>query len=93
MARLLENLEPGTPVRAEDGTLVGEVRGVYSMGESRVPEFLSVFWLDRGEEALLPTDEVIAIDESGVLLRASRAAYTDLIAFDPRRNPLLRRLH
>ena len=93
MARMLENLEPGTPVRAADGQPVGEVRGVYTTGDSRMAEYLAIFWTGRGEEALIPTEEVLTIDDEGAVLRSSARAYTDLVAYTPDRNPLLHRLH
>jgi len=93
MPRLLENIDPGTSVRSADGEVLGDVRGVYSTGDSRVAEYLCVFWNRRGDEALLPTEEVLTIDEEGVVLRSSARVYTDLVAYNPQSNPLLHRLH
>ena len=93
MARMLENLEAGTPVRAADGQSVGEVRAVYTTGDSRVAEYLAVFWNERDEEALIPTEEVLTIDDGGVVLRSSARVYADLVAYTPDQNPLLHRLH
>ncbi|MGZ3499525.1 MAG: hypothetical protein ACXWNK_04450 [Vulcanimicrobiaceae bacterium] len=92
MAKLLEELDPGTPVRCDDGPIAGEVRAVYSTGESRGAEFISVYWTARGEETLVPAEEVLNIENGVVVLRSSLQAYADLVAVDPSRNPLLRRL-
>ena len=91
MARLLEELTPGTPVRTADGAHAGEIRAVYGSGQGRGAEFLAVFWTGRGEETLIPADEVISIAaDGGVELRST--SYADLPAFDPSANPLLHRL-
>jgi hypothetical protein len=92
MPRLLQDLQPGTPVRTANGVQTGEVRGVYASGDTRAPQYLLVFWQERNEEALLSTDEVITITEDGVMLRSNANAYTDLPAFDPSVNPMLHRL-
>ena len=92
MPRLLEDLQPGTAVQAANGEPVGEVRAVYSLGESRAAEYLLVYWTERGEEALLKTDEVSTITDEGVVLISNGSNYTDLPAFDPSANPMLRRL-
>jgi hypothetical protein len=92
MAKLLRDLDPGTPVRCGHEP-VGEVRAVYATGESRVPEYLCIYWTLRGEETLVETDEVLNIEDDIVVLRSSREAYADLIAFDPAQDPLLWRLH
>lgn len=91
---MLENIERGTPVHCSDGgPSVGEVRGVYTSGESRIAEYLCIFWRDRGEETLLATDEVLSLEDRGVLLRASRASYADLVRFDATRNPVIHPLN
>jgi hypothetical protein len=92
MPRLLEDLHPGTPVRDSGGSTIGEVRAVYASGESRGAEFLLVYWTARDEEALLPADEAMQVDDRGVTLRQSADAYNDRPAFDPAANPMLHRL-
>ncbi|MDQ2872013.1 MAG: hypothetical protein M3R35_02660 [Candidatus Eremiobacteraeota bacterium] len=91
MAKRLEDLDPGTPVRC-GGEAAGEVRAVYSTGESKVPEYLCVYWTGRAEETLVSTDEVASIEDGVVLMQSSLSAYADLVAYDPARNPTLRRL-
>lgn len=92
MPRLLEELHSGTPVRDGNGAQIGEMRAVYASGDARGAEFLLVFWTDRGEEALVPADEALTVDDAGVTLRQSAASYADRPAFDPAANPLLHRL-
>jgi hypothetical protein len=92
MPRLLEELEAGTPVRAADGSLVGEVRAVYGSGNSLVAEFLLVYWNKRGEEALVAADEVTRVTDDGVDLARNHSTYEQLAAFDPSVNPILHRL-
>lgn len=91
MPRLLENLEHGTAVLSATEGAVGEVRGVFAIGETRVPECLLVYWLDTNEETLLDADEVLSISDDGVMLRSARKMYEVLPAYDPQ-NPLLKRL-
>ncbi len=92
MSKLLADLPAGTPVRANDGTDIGEVRAVYGSGEARVAEFLLVFWRKRGEEALVAADEVESVGTQGVTLSRSEGIYDDLPAFEPSVNPMLHRL-
>ncbi len=92
MARLLENLEHGTPLLSATEGKLGEVRGVFAIGETRVPECLLVYWDDTAEETLLDADEVMTISEDGVMLRSARKMYEVLPAYDPQSNPLLKRL-
>jgi hypothetical protein len=92
MPRLLEELAPGTPVCAADGTPIGEIRAVYGYGSARVAEFLLVHWNKRGEDALVAADEVTNVTDDEVLLGRSEASYEQLAAFDPSANPLLHRL-
>lgn len=92
MPRLLEELQPGAPVRDTNGSQIGEVRAVYGSGNARGAEFLLVFWTSRGEEALVPADEAMSVGDEGVTLRQSAASYEDRPAFDPAANPLLHRL-
>lgn len=92
MPRLLEDLQPGTPVRDTTGSAVGEVRAVYGSGSARTAEFLLVYWTARGEEALVPADEAMNVGADGVELRQSVEMYADRPAFDPAANPALHRL-
>lgn len=92
MPRLLEDLEPGTPVRESNGTQIGEVRGVYASGDTRSAQYVLVYWTQRGEEALIPVDEAMNLSDDGMTLRQSAAWYADRPAFDPSANPLIRRL-
>lgn len=91
MAARLENLVSGTPVCCETSAaqIVGEVRSVYTTGDSRVAEFLCVRWNDRDGDTLVPTDDVLEIRGEVVVLRSSRATYADLVRFDPHANPML----
>jgi len=92
MPRLLETLEYGTPLLSATEGKVGEVRGVFAIGETRVPVSLLVYWDDTHEETLLDADEVLTISDDGVVLRSVRKMYEVLPAYDPRTNPLLHRL-
>lgn len=92
MPRLLEELQPGTPVLDMNGSAIGEIRAVYGSGDALTAEFLLVYWTDRGEEALVPADEAMHVDDNGVSLRQSAASYADRPAFNPASNPLLHRL-
>ena len=92
MPRLLENLEHGTPVVSASEGKVGEVRGVFAIGETRVPQCLLIFWDDTKEETLLDANEVLAISDDGVVLRSIRKMYEVLPAYDPQSSPLLHRL-
>lgn len=91
MPRLLENLERGTPVRSATEGTVGEVRGVFAIAQTRVPECLLIYWHDTKEETLLDADEVLSLNDDGVMLRSARKMYEVLPAYDPE-NPLLTRL-
>ena len=92
MPRLLENLEHGTPVVSASEGKVGEVRGVFAIGETRVPQCLLVYWTDTREETLLDANEVLTISDDGVVLRSIRKMYEILPAYDPKSSPLLHRL-
>jgi hypothetical protein len=92
MPRLLEDLQPGTPVQAANGEQVGEVRAVYGLGDARAAEYLLVYWTERGEEALLNAEEVSTITDQGAVLRSNGSSYADLPAFEPSANPMLHRL-
>ena len=91
MPRLLENVEHGTPVLSATEGILGEVRGVFAIAQTRVPECLLVYWHDTKEETLLDADEVLSLSEDGVMLRGARKMYEVLPAYDPQ-NPLLTRL-
>lgn len=91
MTKLLED-QTGARVFGSDGTEAGVVSALYSSGEATGVEFLLVRWAGRGEEALVPVDEVAAVEDRGVVLRTSTGSYGDLPAFDPARNPLLHRI-
>ena len=92
MPKLLENLAHGTPVLSVTEGRLGEVRGVFAMAETRVPECLLIFWDDTKEETLLDTDEVLSITDDGIVLRSARKMYEVLPAYDPQSNPMLTRL-
>jgi len=92
MPRLLENLEHGTPVVSASEGKVGEVRGVFAIGDTRVPQCLLIFWDDTREETLLDANEVLSISDDGVVLRSVRKMYEVLPAYDPQSSPLLHRL-
>ncbi len=92
MPKLLENLVHGTPVLNSTEGVLGEVRGVFAIGETRVPECLLIFWNDTKEETLLDADEVLSIADDGVMLRGAREMYKVLPGYDPQTNPLLKRL-
>src|SRR5579859_4453405 len=72
MSRLLEDLDHGTPVLSVQEGNIGEVRGVFASGETRVPQYLLVYWNDTREETLLDTNEVLTISDEGVKLRSQR---------------------
>lgn len=89
MARLLEELQPGTPVFDRAGSRVGEVRAVYGSGDARSAEFLLVYWDRRAQEALLDAGDVAEVGSNGVHLMSTQAVYEALPAFDPAANPSL----
>ena len=92
MPRLLEELEPGTPVFVGD-VRVGDVRAVYAEGEARRAEYLCIRWEERQLDVLIPTSDVATLEVHGVILiGAEPATYANLVAFDPARVPLLRKL-
>jgi hypothetical protein len=87
MAYTLESLRPGTAVYVGDHR-VGEVRSVYSTGNSRQAELLIVRWSDRDEDVALPATEVATVDDTGVtLLSGEISSYETLAVFDPARFP------
>lgn len=89
---LLEDVAPGTPVIDRAGESLGEVRAVYGSGEGLIAEFVLVFWTARGEEALVPADDVESVSGGQVTLMGSGASYESLAAFNPSANPQLHRL-
>ena len=91
MARLLEELSAGTPVRTAQGEIAGELRAVFGLGESRGAEFLLVYWNARGEETLVGAQEVMNIAADGTL-ELRLADYDDLPAYRSNANPNLHRL-
>lgn len=90
--RRLEDLEPGTTVFVGD-TQVGEVRGIYAIGESQLAEYSNVAWSSRNEELLVPTSDVLAIEQRGVVLQGGLDSYDDLAALGAGSDPKIRRLH
>jgi hypothetical protein len=93
MARLLEDLETGTPVYLAEHQ-VGEVRGVYAEGDARLAEYLAVYWGPRNEEVLLPTKDVQSLEAKGVILMGEDPrTFASLPAFDIAMHPTIRRIH
>jgi hypothetical protein len=93
MARLLEDLEVGTPVYLADSQ-VGEVRGVYAEGGARLAEYLAVYWGARGAEVLIPTKDVQSLEPKGVILMGEDPrAFASHPAFDVANYPTIRRIH
>ena len=92
MKRRLEELDPGTAVYCEERR-VGEVRGVYSIGESQLAEFLNVFWESNSSELLIPTSDVSDITDSGVVLSGTVESFSDMTAFGANSELTLKRLH
>ncbi|MBV9103950.1 MAG: hypothetical protein JO060_10175 [Candidatus Eremiobacteraeota bacterium] len=92
MTRLLENLEPGTPVYLGDRR-VGSVRAVYAEGAARLAEYVCVDWTDRGTELLVPTKDVLSLEDKGVILMGDDPrAYADIPAFDEASYPTIRKI-
>ena len=91
MGKRLEELQPGTSVFVGEEQ-VGEVRGVYSIGESKLAEYLNVLWKSRASELLVPTTEVRDIEDRGVILQGPLESYNDLAAFDSPSHPDMTRL-
>lgn len=90
MTKRLEDLEPGTTVFVGE-TQVGEIRGVYAIGDSQLAEYVCVAWGDS--ELLVPTSEVLDIESRGVVLAGPLDSYNDLRTFDSKGDPKIRRLH
>lgn len=92
MTKRLEDLEPGTTVFVGE-TQVGQIRGVYAVGDSQLAEYVAVAWDGRASELLVPTNEVLDIDDRGVVLAGPLDSYHDLRTVDSNSDPLIRRLH
>ncbi len=91
MKKRLEELEPGTAVFIDD-VKVGEVRAVYAGGEGNLPEYLNLYCNSRGAELLVPANEVLDLEDRGVILSGPMQSYRDLMAFDVSSRPGLRRI-
>ena len=92
MAHTLESVEPGTPVFAGDAC-IGRVRAAFSEGNSRSVELLVVHHDARGEDVVVPSSEIEAVDDAGVQLMSRRAdEYRDLAPFDAARFPTMKQL-
>ena len=91
MSKLLEELQPGTQVFVGE-ECVGEVRGVFTIGESKLAEYLNVYWMTLQAEVLVPTTEVHDIEDRGVFLQGPLETYGDLARFDAPSRPDTTRL-
>ncbi len=92
MSRRLETLAPGTPVFCGERR-VGSVEGVYTEGESRLPEYLAVAWESRGATILVPTKDVESIEDRGVVLQSfDPAVYETTAKFEPKQIPTIKKL-
>lgn len=91
MRRRLEELQPGTPVFVGEDQ-IGDVRGVYSIGQSKLAEYLNVAWTSRATELLVPTTEVRDIEDRGVILQGPLESYAELAPFDSPSHPEITRL-
>ncbi|MDP9016875.1 MAG: hypothetical protein M3N19_00955 [Candidatus Eremiobacteraeota bacterium] len=92
MSKRLEELKPGTSVLVGEEQ-VGEVRGVYGIGDSLLAEYLNVFWTARNAELMVPTTDVLDIEDRGVILQGTVESYNDLSAFDVLAHPTMKRLN
>jgi len=93
MAKLLEDLEPGTAVFVGEAH-VGEIRAVYAEGDARRADYLAVHWESRDLDVLVATSDVETLEARGVILVGSEPeTYATLPAFEERRVPQLRKLH
>jgi len=93
MARMLEDLEPGTPVYLGD-LQVGFVRAVYAEGDARLAESLLVEWTARSAELLIATKDVASIEEKGVILMGDDPRdYAEIPDFDEANYPTIRKIH
>ncbi len=92
MAHTLESVEPGTPVFAGD-TCIGHVRAAFTEASSRSVDLLVVHHDARDEDVVVPSGEVLAVDDAGVQLMGRRAdEYRDLAPFDAARFPTMKQL-
>ena len=91
MKKRLEELDPGTPVFVDD-LRVGEIRAVYAGGEGSLPEYLNVYCNSRGAEVLVAANEVMSVEDRGVVLTGPIDAYRNVPTFDPASRIALRRL-
>jgi hypothetical protein len=92
MSRRLETLAPGTPVICGEQR-VGTIEGVYTEGDSRLPEYIAVAWTSRGETILVPTRDVESLEERGVILQsADPVVYETIAKFDPKQFPTVKKL-
>jgi len=80
MSKRLEELEPGTPAYGGEQH-IGEVRGGYAVGESKLAEYLNILWDSRQSEVLVPTSEVLDIEDRGVVLQGPIESYSGLPSF------------
>ena len=91
MKKRLEELEPGTAVFVDDRQ-VGEVRAVYAGTEGNLPEYLNLYCISRDAELLVPANEVLSLEERGVILTGPVQSYSNLTIFDADSRPGLRRI-
>ncbi len=92
MARLLEDIEPGTPVYMNESH-VGSIRGVFAEGDARLAEYVLVEWTERAEDVLVPTKEIATLEAKGVVLMGEDPqAYVAIPAFNAANYPTIRRL-
>ncbi|MDQ6931014.1 MAG: hypothetical protein M3126_10160 [Candidatus Eremiobacteraeota bacterium] len=91
MSKLLEELPLGTSVFVGEQQ-VGDVRGIYSLGDSKLAEYLNVYWSTMQTELLVPTTEVRDIEVRGVVLQGPIETYADLARFDEPSRPDITRL-
>lgn len=91
MSKLLEELAPGTLVFVGEQE-VGDVRGVYGVGDSKLAEYVNVYWSAMQTELLVPTTEVRDIEDRGVVLQGPLETYADLAQFDASSRPDITRL-
>ena len=93
MAARLETLDPGTPVFCGE-LRVGDVRGVFAEGESKLAEYLVIRWDSRDADVLVATRDVDSIDTRGVILQGSDPqAYESLATYEPQDHPTIRKIH
>lgn len=91
MKKRLEELEPGTAVFVDDRR-VGEVRAVYAGREGNLPEYLNLYCDSRRAELLVPANEVLSLEERGVVLAGPMQSYRDLMLFNAASRPNLKRI-